>query len=115
MGQDLGIIYKPLQPNMPDLDGLRADTQGLVAIGLLCGLSLLLTMLWLLVVWEYIRRAKTRASDLEIGVRKRPTPARNSDPPKACYTPSLRGGKGVGKGDRALVEAAPDNGAGNAD
>ncbi len=53
MDQRLRTIQERLPPDMPTFNG-QGD---LLLIGLLCGLSVLLILLWLMAVWRYTRTA----------------------------------------------------------
>lgn len=62
MGQGLRVIYEQAEPGMPTFNVFYGGGADLLPIALLCGLSVLLILLWLLVVWQYVRRANIRSS-----------------------------------------------------
>ncbi len=53
-----------MPPDLPTYDILHLGAQYLLPVALVCGLSLLLTLLWLVVVWKYLseRNMDTPAS-----------------------------------------------------
>jgi hypothetical protein len=55
MDQGLRIAQEYVPPGMPGFDVLSQAQGYLLLIALLCGLSVLLILLWLLAVWEYTR------------------------------------------------------------
>jgi hypothetical protein len=57
MEQGLRAIQEHLPPAMPTFDVLSQGQGGLLLIVLLCGLSVVLILLWLMAVWWYIRTA----------------------------------------------------------
>ena len=62
MDEGLRAIQERVLPDMP-IFGVLYQSQGeLLLIALLCGLSILLIVLWLLAVWQYLHRARTHAS-----------------------------------------------------
>ena len=64
MDQGLRAIQERVLPDMPALDVLHEGQGPLLLIALLCGLSVLLILLWLFVVWEYTRTATSRRRGL---------------------------------------------------
>jgi hypothetical protein len=63
MGYGLRIISEYVEPDIPTLHIFYQGGWDLLPVALLCGLSILLTLLWLLVVWRHIRRANIHASE----------------------------------------------------
>jgi hypothetical protein len=59
MDQGLGAISEYLPPDLPTFHVLHQGPGDLLLIAALCGLSVLLILLWWLVVWEHLRRANT--------------------------------------------------------
>ncbi|MBN1974234.1 MAG: hypothetical protein JW787_11380 [Sedimentisphaerales bacterium] len=66
MGQELRVIYENVKPNMPDFNALNLNlnVRDLWPIAILCGLAILLTLLWTLAVWEYLRRINMHSLEL---------------------------------------------------
>jgi len=64
MDQEMLTIPENVQRGLSDIAVLLRDERGLWLVALLCGLSILLTALWLLTVLEYVRRTTISASRL---------------------------------------------------
>jgi hypothetical protein len=56
MNQELSIIEEHLPPDLTVLHVLHQGQGDLLLIAALCGVSLLLMLLWWLAVWEHLRR-----------------------------------------------------------
>lgn len=63
MDPGLRAIQEHVPPDMPGFNILHEGQWGLLVIALLCGLSVLLTLLWLLVVWKHTRTATLRRGE----------------------------------------------------
>jgi hypothetical protein len=70
MDQGLIAIQEHIPPDLPAFSALYQGQLDLLLIALLCGLSLLLMLLWLLVVWQYMRKVTTHVpeSDKRVAV-----------------------------------------------
>lgn len=55
MNEWFELIYERMRPEELGLDFSYPDVGDLLPVTILCGISLLLTALWLLAVWEYVR------------------------------------------------------------
>ncbi len=60
MDQGLRAIQEHVLPDMPILDVLYQSQGELLLIALLCGLSVVFVLLWLVAVWEHTHAATSQ-------------------------------------------------------
>ena len=59
MVYELSVNYKNVNPNIPDFStfSLNLNAWDLLPIVIICSLSIFLTLLWLIMVWLYLRKS----------------------------------------------------------
>jgi hypothetical protein len=67
MGQGLKFFYEYAETNVPSLNtfNLNLNVRDLWPIVILCSVTILLTLLWLLAVWEYLLKINKHSSELQ--------------------------------------------------